>query len=190
MVWRRDQKTGKPVATRPGAAVGRVQQPAASEQPAVRSFLRRRDAAVLDPAGFSWTALLEQHYPAIREEAERVLTVRAALPNFHDVAPDLIRVSRDGRSLVFDDTYEHEAWNDTDTDRVVLFLDIVRPLRPPVSWVNSMILAAVQRSPFVKAARAQHVQREAAFTAAWNRATDSPEPHRHVGHVTPRSKHV
>jgi len=232
----------------------------------------------LDPAGFSWTALLEQHYPAIREEAERVLTVRAALPNFHDVAPDQIRLSRDdqwktfwfagygvwdhpnclrcphtaavlraipglttaffsilgpgkrlpphygpyrgvlrhhlalmvpepatasgirvggevrhweqGRSLVFDDTYEHEAWNDTDTDRVVLFLDIVRPLRPPVSWVNSMILAAVQRSPFIKAARAQHVQREAAFTAAWNRATDCPDPHRHVGHVTPRSNHV
>jgi aspartyl/asparaginyl beta-hydroxylase (cupin superfamily) len=34
---------------------------------------------------------------------------------------------------VFDDTYEHETWNAADTDRVVLFLDIVRPLRPPVS---------------------------------------------------------
>ncbi len=42
----------------------------------------------LDPADFSWTALLEEHYPAISQEAERVLKVRAALPNFQDVAPD------------------------------------------------------------------------------------------------------
>ena len=34
----------------------------------------------------------------------------------------------EGRSLVFDDTYEHEAWNDTDETRVVLFVDVVRPL--------------------------------------------------------------
>ena len=30
---------------------------------------------------------------------------------------------REGASLVFDDTYEHEAWNDTDGTRVVLFVD-------------------------------------------------------------------
>ena len=83
-----------------------------------------------------------------------------------------VRHWEEGKSMVFDDTYEHEAWNDTDSDRVVLFLDIVRPLRPPLSWVNSLILAAVQRSRFIKAARAQHVQREAAFTAAWNQATE------------------
>ena len=32
---------------------------------------------------------------------------------------------------IFDDTYEHEVWNDTDEERVVLFLDIVRPFEPP-----------------------------------------------------------
>lgn len=44
----------------------------------------------LDPGQFPWTALLEQHYPAIRAEAERVLQVRDALPNFQDIAPDQI----------------------------------------------------------------------------------------------------
>jgi aspartyl/asparaginyl beta-hydroxylase (cupin superfamily) len=43
---------------------------------------------------------------------------------------DQTRHWTEGQSLVFDDTYEHEAWNDTDGERVVLFLDIKRPLRP------------------------------------------------------------
>ena len=216
----------------------------------------------LDPAHFPWTALLEQHYPAIRAEAQRVLRVRDALPNFQDIAPDLIRLTDDdqwktfwfvgygvwdhpnclrcpvtaavlravpglttgffsilgpgkrlpahhgpyrgvlrhhlalivpepaeacgirvgdqtrhwteGRSLVFDDTYEHEAWNDTDGQRVVLFLDVKRPLRPPVSWLNEAVLRAVTASPFVRAARAQHVAREQHFSAAWNAAAQPP----------------
>jgi aspartyl/asparaginyl beta-hydroxylase (cupin superfamily) len=210
----------------------------------------------LDPAEFGWTQLLEDHYPAIRAEAEQVLRVRDALPNFQDIAPESLQITDDdqwktfwfvgydvwddpsclrcpvtaavlraipglttgffsilgpgkrlpphygpyrgvlrhhlallvpeprekagirvgdqvrhweeGRSLVFDDTYEHEAWNDTDGERVVLFLDIKRPLRPPMNAVNSTIIKAVSRSPFVKKARAQHVAREEQFTAAWN----------------------
>ena len=45
----------------------------------------------LDRDQFDWTHLLESHYPAIREEAEQVLRVRDALPNFQDIAPDDIR---------------------------------------------------------------------------------------------------
>ena len=33
-----------------------------------------------------------------------------------------------GKALVFDDTIEHEAWNDSDTPRTVLFLDTWNPL--------------------------------------------------------------
>ena len=36
----------------------------------------------------------------------------------------------EGRSLLFDDGYEHHAWNDTDGVRVVLFVDVIRPLQP------------------------------------------------------------
>jgi aspartyl/asparaginyl beta-hydroxylase (cupin superfamily) len=32
-----------------------------------------------------------------------------------------------GKLLIFDDTIEHEAWNDSDNDRVVLIFDIWRP---------------------------------------------------------------
>ena len=209
----------------------------------------------LDRDQFDWTHLLESHYPAIREEAEQVLRVRDALPNFQDIAPDDILLSDDdrwktywfvgydlwddanrirsprtaavlraipgmttaffsilapgkdlpphvgpyrgvlrhhlalivpepaeqagievggevrhweeGRSLTFDDTYVHRAWNDTDGVRVVLFCDIVRPLRWPLSWLNRLIITSVARSPFIKRARAQHVAREQAFAAQW-----------------------
>lgn len=34
---------------------------------------------------------------------------------------------REGRCLIFDDTVEHEAWNDSDRPRAVLLLDFLRP---------------------------------------------------------------
>jgi aspartyl/asparaginyl beta-hydroxylase (cupin superfamily) len=39
-----------------------------------------------------------------------------------------IRHWQQGKSLVFDDTFNHEVWNDTDETRVVLFVDVLRPL--------------------------------------------------------------
>jgi aspartyl/asparaginyl beta-hydroxylase (cupin superfamily) len=210
----------------------------------------------LDPTQFASTALLVEHYPMIRAEAERVLKVRDALPNFQDIAPDEITLSDDdqwksfwflgmgiwddpnclrcpltaavlrtipglttgffsilgpgkslpphygpyrgvlrhhlalivpepaeacgirvgdqvrqwieGQVLVFDDTYEHEAWNRTEGERVVLFLDVKRPLRAPANLINDAIVRVVQKSPLIKNARAQHVAREQQFTAAWN----------------------
>lgn len=38
-----------------------------------------------------------------------------------------IRKWEEGRVMIFDDTIEHEAWNDSDQDRVVLIFDIWRP---------------------------------------------------------------
>lgn len=35
---------------------------------------------------------------------------------------------REGELLIFDDTIEHEAWNDSDQDRVILIFDIWNPL--------------------------------------------------------------
>jgi aspartyl/asparaginyl beta-hydroxylase (cupin superfamily) len=34
---------------------------------------------------------------------------------------------QEGRYLIFDDTAEHEAWNDSDLARGVLLLDFMRP---------------------------------------------------------------
>ena len=56
----------------------------------------------------------------------------------------------EGESLVFDDTYQHEVWNDTPETRVVLFLDVTRPLRFPVNLLNAAVIWLIKRSPFVK----------------------------------------
>jgi beta-hydroxylase len=63
---------------------------------------------------------------------------------------------REGASLVFDDTYEHEVWNDTDETRVVLFLDVVRPLRQPMRTLNAAIIKAIGWSPFIQDAKRRH----------------------------------
>ena len=55
----------------------------------------------------------------------------------------------EGQSLIFDDTYPHEVWNDTDSTRAVLFVDFVRPLRFPANVLNSLIISAIKHSPFV-----------------------------------------
>jgi len=70
---------------------------------------------------------------------------------------------QEGKSLLFDDTYQHEAWNDTDEDRVVLFLDIVRPMPFPYSWLNALVITAVGRTSFVRNARRNHADWEQRF---------------------------
>ncbi len=37
---------------------------------------------------------------------------------------DRIQVRREGEIFVFDDIYEHEVWNDTGEERVILLFDL------------------------------------------------------------------
>lgn len=52
--------------------------------------------------------------------------------------------------MMFDDSYDHEVWNDTDELRVVLFLDIIRPMRFPYNIINPVIVRLAGWSPIVK----------------------------------------
>ena len=63
---------------------------------------------------------------------------------------DDVRSWVEGKSLVFDDVNEHEAWNDTDGTRVVLFVDFVRPLAGTAKWVNAAIKYMKSRDEFVQ----------------------------------------
>ena len=56
----------------------------------------------------------------------------------------------EGKSMIFDDTYYHEVLNDTDSWRVVLFVDFLRPLPLPVSLLNKVAMYAVSRRKSVK----------------------------------------
>jgi ornithine lipid ester-linked acyl 2-hydroxylase len=66
---------------------------------------------------------------------------------------DEVRHWEQGKSMVFDDTFNHEVWNDTDETRVVLFVDVLRPLPPLDAWINRMIVKLIAISPFVQDAK-------------------------------------
>jgi beta-hydroxylase len=74
-----------------------------------------------------------------------------------------VRHWTEGGSLIFDDTYDHEAWNDTDGVRVVLFVDFVRPLRFPVNVLNAAVLRAIAFSPFIGDAKRRQLDWEKRF---------------------------
>lgn len=52
---------------------------------------------------------------------------------------------REGRLLVFDDSHEHEVWNDTEGLRVVLLMYVIRPLPFPLSRINLLMINLVSR---------------------------------------------
>lgn len=199
------------------------------------------DATFFPVERFPWIAEVEAHTDVIREELERVLADRDALPNFQDISKDQIEITDDdhwktfflfgygfrarmntemcprtseimqripgmttamfsilsprkhildhrgpykgvlryhlgliipqdrescrirvgddirhweeGKSLIFDDTFNHEVWNDTDETRVVLFVDVIRPLPFPESLINKLIIKVIGISPFVQDAK-------------------------------------
>jgi beta-hydroxylase len=65
---------------------------------------------------------------------------------------DEVQTWKEGGSLIFDDSYLHEAWNDSTSVRVVLFVDIVRPLPFPISLLNRFMLWLISVSPAVRQA--------------------------------------
>ncbi|GIW41183.1 MAG: hypothetical protein KatS3mg076_1760 [Candidatus Binatia bacterium] len=56
----------------------------------------------------------------------------------------------EGKTLFFDDTCPHEVHNDTDEDRVVLFIDFERPMRPAGRLVARFLLWALRKSAYVR----------------------------------------
>jgi beta-hydroxylase len=60
---------------------------------------------------------------------------------------------REGRLLAFDDTFRHEVKNQTVGERVVLLLQVRRPVRFPGSLAANAFLGAVRHSPFIGDAR-------------------------------------
>lgn len=97
-----------------------------------------------------------KHIPPHRGPYKGVLRYHLGLLVPEPRAQCRIRVGNDirhwaeGKSLLFDDTYEHEVWNETAGMRAVLFLDVVRPLRFPANALNGLVLTAIARSPFVQ----------------------------------------
>ncbi|MGJ3628191.1 aspartyl/asparaginyl beta-hydroxylase domain-containing protein [Sphingomonas sp. MMS24-JH45] len=99
------------------------------------------------------------HIPDHRGVTKGLITCRALgliVPRDGDVrmrVDDRIVRWAEGETLVFDDTYQHEVWNDTDGTRVVLLVQFERPLKQPGKWFADLFLGFVKRSAFVQEAR-------------------------------------
>lgn len=110
------------------------------------------------------------HIPAHRGVTKGLITCHLGLiiPRDGDVrmrvADRVVRWS-EGETLVFDDTYDHEVWNDTSGTRVVLLIQVRRPLRNPGRWVADTFLNVIRRSAFVQEARANLISWNAAMNA-------------------------
>ncbi len=60
-----------------------------------------------------------------------------------------VRYWQQGHSLVFNENYEHEAWNDSDATRAILIVDFERPLFWPFNILNRWAMTYIARTTFV-----------------------------------------
>ena len=99
-----------------------------------------------------------KHIPAHRGAFNGILRFHLGLLVPEPREKVRIRIGNDihhwseGKSLIFDDTFNHEVWNDTDGYRVVLFVDFARPLRQPFHRLNKTFLNMASLAPFLREA--------------------------------------
>jgi beta-hydroxylase len=72
----------------------------------------------------------------------------------------------EGKSFIFDDTFNHAVANDTDEFRAVLFADFVRPIHFPYSLANGAVLAVAPHMGVLREARRNHEAWEKEFYGA------------------------
>lgn len=76
-----------------------------------------------------------------------------------------------GKWLIFDDSYFHEVHNATNQRRVILLVQVKRPMRLLGRLANDLALWGIRRSPFVQDARRNlHMWEEAYRQAEQNEA--------------------
>ena len=63
---------------------------------------------------------------------------------------DEIVAWKPGELFVFDDTYEHEVWNETDQERVILLFDFDRPMKFGGRLLNKLLLTAMKMTAFYR----------------------------------------
>jgi len=111
----------------------------------------------------------KKHIPAHRGAFNGVLRFHLGLLVPEPREKCRIRIANDfhswseGKALLFDDTFNHEVWNDTDGYRVVLFVDFARPLKQPFHWLNERIMSMAAIAPFLREAGAKQKTWEKKF---------------------------
>jgi beta-hydroxylase len=95
----------------------------------------------LPPHRGPYNGVLRLHLGLIVPEPREKVAIRVGKETCH---------WEEGKALIFDDAYEHEAWNKSEHVRVVLFVDFVKPLRFPANLLNWLLLNLAVFSPFIR----------------------------------------
>jgi beta-hydroxylase len=131
----------------------------------------------------AWFSILAPgyHIPAHTGVSKGILRVHLGLIIPKDREKCRIRVGdqivawREGEIFVFDDTYNHEVWNDTDEERVILLFDFDRPMKWPGRLVNKILLAGMKRTAFFQEPKKNMQGFQDRFEAAVQRAANNLE---------------
>lgn len=95
----------------------------------------------LPPHRGPYNGVLRLHLGLVIPEPRSALAIRVG---------NEVRHWREGEALIFDDAFEHEAWNETTESRVVLFADFAKPLRFPASMINRALLRLAVLTPYLR----------------------------------------
>lgn len=113
-----------------------------------------------------------KHIPAHRGVYNGLLRLHLGLVVPEPAERCRIRIGADTHSwsegglLIFDDTFNHEVWNETDGWRVVLFVDFARPLKQPWHRLNRALIGLGALAPFLREAD----RKQQAWAAHYDRA--------------------
>ena len=93
----------------------------------------------LNPHEGPWAGVLRMHMGLIIPDPEKC-HINVEGDKYH---------WRNGKVVLFDDTYNHYAVNETDQLRVILFLDYMRPMKFPYNLFNWTVMKASWAFPYI-----------------------------------------
>ena len=131
----------------------------------------------------AWFSILSPgyHIPAHRGVSKGIVRAHLGLIIPKDAEKcrlrvgDQIKVWHPGEVFVFDDTYDHEVWNETPDERVILLFDFDRPMRFWGRVVNNSFLGLMKLTAFYQEPRRNMKNLEDRFEAATRRGDQNME---------------
>jgi beta-hydroxylase len=108
---------------------------------------------MLNPHNGPWSGILRMHLGVVVPGDKKCTLINGGE----------VYCWEEGKTVLFDDTYEHVAINDTHELRAVLFLDIMRPLPQPWKFINWVILKTSILFPYIWIPYFRHKKWEKVF---------------------------
>lgn len=126
----------------------------------------------------AWFSILAPgyHIPAHKGVTRGILRAHLGLIIPKDFEKCRIRVDSDikpwqaGKVFVLDDTYEHEVWNDTDEERVILLFDFDRPMKFWGRFLNGLMMKLMKMTAYYQDPKKNLASAEDRFEAAVKQA--------------------